>query len=59
MVEEIVVDCPSCGELFAVCVDTARGDHSRFEDCPVCGRRAEVFARCEPGRILSISVSAD
>jgi hypothetical protein len=60
VIEEIVVDCPSCGELFALDVDTtAGGEQSYFEDCPVCCRPAEVFVRCSPGEILSISVTTD
>lgn len=60
MVEEIVVECPSCGEPFALDVDTTGGgEQSYFEDCPVCCRPAEVFVRSRPGEILSISVTAD
>ncbi len=60
MLEEILVDCPSCGEPFALDVDTQAGEEqSYFEDCPVCCRPAEVFVRCRPGAIESISVSAD
>jgi hypothetical protein len=55
MLEEIIVDCPSCGEHVALDVDTTAGpEQSYFEDCPV-----EVFVRSRPGEILSISVSAD
>ena len=51
---------PSCGEAFVLDVDTTGGgEQSYFEDCPVCCRAAEVFVRCRPGEILSISVSAD
>jgi hypothetical protein len=60
MVVEVIVDCASCGEPFAIDVDTAGGDEqSHFEDCPVCRRPMEVFVRCRPGEILSTSVSAD
>jgi hypothetical protein len=60
VIEEIVVECPSCGELFALDVDTTGGEEqSYFEDCPVCCKPMEVFVRCRPGEILSISVSAD
>ena len=60
MLEEVVVDCPSCGEPFALDVDTMAGDEqSYFEDCPVCCQPMEVFVRCRPGQIESISVSRD
>ncbi len=60
LIEEIIVDCPACGELFALDVDTTGGDEqSYFEDCPVCCQPAEIFVRCRPGEILSISVTKD
>ena len=60
MVEGVIVGCPSCGESFALDVDTTGGEEqSYFEDCPVCCRSLEVFVRCKPGEVLAISVSAD
>jgi len=60
MVEDIIVDCPSCGEPSALEVDTTGGvEQSYFEDCPVCCRPMEVFVRCRPGQVLSISVTSD
>lgn len=60
MIVEVVVDCPTCGEPFALDVDTSGGEEqSTFEDCPVCCRPMEVFVRCRPGEVLSTSVSAD
>jgi hypothetical protein len=60
VVEEVIVDCPSCGEPMALDVDTTGGDEqSYYEDCPVCCRPMEVFVKCEPGRVLSTSVSAE
>jgi hypothetical protein len=60
MVEEVLVDCPACGETCALDVDTTAGpEQSYFEDCPVCCRPMEVFVRCRPGEILSISVTND
>ncbi len=57
---EVIVDCPSCGEPFALEVDTSAGEEqSYFEDCPACCRPMEVFVRCRPGEILSTSVSAE
>ena len=58
MLEETIVDCPSCGEPAALDVDTSVAEQSYFEDCPVCCKPMEVFVRCQPGRIESISVSA-
>ena len=60
MIEDVVVDCPACGEPFSIGVDTTAGaEQSYFEDCPVCCKPMEVFVRCEPGTIFSISVTAD
>ena len=57
--EETVVDCPSCGEPFALEVDTAAEEQSHFVPCPSCQQPLEVFVRCRPGEVLSTSVSAD
>jgi hypothetical protein len=60
VIEEVVVDCPSCGEPFALDVDTTAGDEqSTIEDCRSCSRAMEVFVRCQPGQVLSISVTAE
>ncbi len=59
MVEETIVECPSCGEPAPLDVDTSVAEQSYYEDCPVCCRPMEVFVRSRPGQILSISVSAD
>ena len=54
------MDCPACGEPIALEVDTTAGAEQIYiEDCAVCCRPMEVFVRCEPGKIHSISVSAD
>ena len=51
MIEEIIVQCPACGEPIALDVDTTAGaEQSYFEDCAVC---------CRPGEVLGISVTAD
>jgi uncharacterized protein YbaR (Trm112 family) len=59
VVEETVVDCPSCNEPFALDVDTAAEEQSHFVPCPICRQPLEVFVRCRPGEILSISASVD
>lgn len=59
MLEEIAVECPSCGEPIALAVDTTAGDEQEYvEDCPVCCRPMDVYARCRPGSVLSLSISA-
>ncbi len=60
MIEEVIVDCPGCGEPAALNVDTTAGEEqSYFEDCPVCCKPMEIFLRCRPGEILSLSVTND
>ena len=60
MIEETIVDCPHCGEAMALDVDTTAGaEQSYYEDCAVCCKPMEVFVRCQPGEVLSISVTAD
>ena len=59
VVDETVVDCPACNEPFALDVDTAAEEQSHFVECPTCHQALEVFVRCRPGEILSISVSVD
>jgi Cysteine-rich CPXCG len=60
MIEETVVDCPHCGEPIALSVDTTAGNEQSYvEDCAVCCRAMEVFVRCRPGEIVSVSVSAE
>lgn len=59
MLAEMAVECPSCGEPFALSVDTSAGGEQEYvEDCPVCCRPIDVYARCRPGRVLSLSLSA-
>ena len=59
MTEEVIVDCPSCGEQMALEIDTSGGEEQEYtEDCPVCCRPLDVFVRCADGEVQSISVSA-
>ena len=60
MVDEVLVECPACGETCALGVDTTAGaTQSYVEDCAVCCRAMQVSLRCRPGEVLSISVSAE
>jgi hypothetical protein len=34
--EEIIIDCPYCGESLDVLVDTSYGSQQYYEDCSVC-----------------------
>jgi hypothetical protein len=59
MLESVDVECPACGEVIDLDVDTTAGDEQEYvEDCSVCCRPMNVFVRCRPGRVESVSVSA-
>jgi hypothetical protein len=34
--DEIIIDCPYCGESLDVLVDTSSGPQQFYEDCSVC-----------------------
>jgi cysteine-rich CPXCG protein len=59
LLQEVAIECPSCGEPAALEVETSIPEQSYFEDCPVCCRPMEVFVRCRPGEVLSLSITAD
>jgi Cysteine-rich CPXCG len=59
MIEDVILDCPSCGEAIALSVDTSVAEQSYFEDCPVCCRPMEVYVKSRPGEVLSLSATAD
>ena len=56
---DVSLECPYCGEPMDLVVDpTAGSTQSYVEDCAVCCRPMDVFVRCRPGEILSVSISA-
>jgi hypothetical protein len=50
------IQCPFCGQAFDLVVDTSTASQRFTTDCEVCCRPFEVFAECEPGKILSLDV---
>lgn len=50
--------CPYCGQRIEVVVDTTEPSPNFTTDCEVCCRPIEVFAECEPGKILSLDAEA-
>ena len=59
MEESETIQCPYCGQSFALVVDTSIRAQRFTTDCEVCCRPFEVFAECEPGEILSLEVRGD
>ena len=52
MIEEIIVQCPACGEPVALDVDTTAGEEqSYFEDCAVCCQPWAVTVERDAGRL--------
>ncbi|MHB8474236.1 MAG: CPXCG motif-containing cysteine-rich protein [Gammaproteobacteria bacterium] len=47
MPEDIIVDCPYCGEQFETIVDISGGDQRYIEDCAVCCRPIEFQIRVD------------
>ena len=58
LLEDAEVQCPHCGEVFAIAVETAQGSHTLTEDCAVCCRPIAFHIECEPGEVLAITVAA-
>ncbi|MEM9303479.1 MAG: CPXCG motif-containing cysteine-rich protein [Pseudomonadota bacterium] len=49
MLEEVVVQCPTCWESQELSIDTSAGDQDYTEDCTVCCRPMAVRVRLEGG----------
>jgi len=59
MIEEVIIDCPSCGEALSLEVDTTAGDEQEYvQDCAVCCHPMDVFVRCADGEVQGVSVSS-
>ena len=52
------IQCPFCGQSFALVIDTSVESQRFTTDCEVCCRPFEVFAECEPGEVLSLDVQS-
>jgi transcription elongation factor Elf1 len=50
------VECPFCGHVTEVAVDTSTGRDEFTVDCEVCARPFEVRVESEPGRVLSVNI---
>ncbi len=51
------LDCPFCGQSMELMLDTSIPSQCFVTDCEVCCRPFEVTAECEPGEVVSVSVS--
>ncbi|MEL5848358.1 MAG: CPXCG motif-containing cysteine-rich protein [Candidatus Igneacidithiobacillus chanchocoensis] len=56
--EYLDVQCPYCGETFAVEVDISAGTQQTIEDCRVCCAPAELYIRIgDEGNIVDVQIS--
>ena len=56
MVDTEPVQCPFCGQVFELAVDTSVASQRFTTDCEVCCRPFELVVECEGGEILSLDV---
>jgi len=54
--EEQVIQCPYCGELISILIDTTAGSQQYYEDCSVCC--APIFLQIEVNENGCVSVFA-
>jgi hypothetical protein len=50
------IQCPYCGQKFALVIDTSTPTQRFTTDCEVCCRPFELAVECEPGQILALEV---
>ncbi|MGH8048524.1 MAG: CPXCG motif-containing cysteine-rich protein [Chthoniobacterales bacterium] len=58
IVAEVDLECPQCGETFAIDVETTQPRVEFITDCAVCCRPMTVRILCEPGSIVEVNVTA-
>lgn len=57
--EEILIQCPQCGEEFAIQIETVvEGRVELIEDCAVCCRPSLVQITTKGGEVSSVEVEA-
>ena len=52
------LQCPYCGESFAVQIDITVPEQSIVTDCEICCRPMEVDIECDRGEITRIDIKA-
>ena len=50
------VQCPYCGQVFGLMIDTTLPEQRLTVDCEVCCRPLDVVAECEPGEVVALEV---
>jgi hypothetical protein len=57
LIAQTEINCPYCGQSFALEVDTSQSEQTLIEDCSVCCRPMSLTIRCEPGAIIDVVTS--
>ena len=55
-VSDLDLECPFCGELTSISIDTAELEYSTIVDCSVCCRAIQIVVRCKRGQAISVNV---
>jgi transcription elongation factor Elf1 len=53
------IQCPFCGQSFALVIDTSTPTQRFTTDCEICCRPFEVSVECEPGEVLNLEVQGE
>lgn len=54
-VEDVEVECPYCGEVFGILVDTGFPSLEMIEDCSVCCHPIQLSLRFHAGELVSLN----
>lgn len=57
MPESLAIQCPHCGEQFALAFDLSEGDSEFIIDCEICCRPVNVVVRTSDGNVSDLQVS--
>ena len=57
--EPATIQCPYCGEEIDITVDTSVAEQNYIEDCQVCCKPIEIYARAAENEILDLFVHSD
>jgi hypothetical protein len=53
------VQCPHCGQVFDLMIDTTQGTQEFTTECEICCRPFDVVVQSEPGEILSLETKPE
>ena len=57
--ESANIECPYCGELFEVTVDSSAGDQDYIEDCYVCCKPIQFRIRVSADGEVAVDVRSE